>query len=43
MILVLNFKKIKQWCQDLNIDTGLERLTRTQKKFLDELVTYFNK
>lgn len=38
-----NFLKIEQWCQDLNIDTDFKRLTRTQKKVLDELVTSTNK
>ncbi|XP_022162591.1 52 kDa repressor of the inhibitor of the protein kinase-like [Myzus persicae] len=39
----IEFLKIEQWCQDLNIDTDFKKLTRTQKKLLDELVTSTNK
>lgn len=39
----IEFLKIEQWCSDLNIDTDFKRLTRTQKKLLDELVTSTNK
>ena len=39
----IEFLKIEQWCQDLNIDTDFKILTRTQKKLQDELVTSTNK
>jgi len=39
----IKFLKIEQWCQDLNIDTDFKRLTTTQIKLLDELVTSTNK